>query len=169
MNPQSFLIMTNTILRENQVIRQLKPKKGGYFFLSVSSEVVRKLPSGRSTRLICTLPNETRFQCGLNHLGDGNFFVIISKKNLDLSDAIPGEEIEFELAIDPNPLGVEVPEILKVLLEQDEVLKSLYDELSDGKKRNIIFGINRIKNVDLQIERACKLIKEAHIPRRRKV
>ena len=53
-------------------------------------------------------------------------------------------------------MGVAIPETIKVLLEQDDLLSKKFDTLKDGKKRAIIHQINRIKNVDLQIERAQK-------------
>lgn len=70
----------------------------------------------------------------------------------------PGDSFNFFLLEDPNPLGVAIPETIKVLLEQDDLLSKKFDTLTDGKKRAIIHQINRIKNVDLQIERAQKLI-----------
>ena len=64
-----------------------------------------------------------------------------------------GDEVSFEIYEDPNPLGVEVPEVLDVLLVQDDQLKAIYDKLTDGKKRSLIYSINKVKNVDLQVEK----------------
>ena len=61
--------------------------------------------------------------------------------------------MSFEIYEDPNPLGVEVPEVLDVLLVQDDQLKAIYDKLTDGKKRSLIYSINKVKNVDLQVEK----------------
>jgi hypothetical protein len=152
----------------SQVIKQLEARKGGYFYLTIDSEVVEQMPKKRATRLICSIGVQFSFPCGLNHLGNGNFFIIFSKKNLDLSGLVLGQTVKFELSLDPNPLGVEVPEVLEALIQQDNELKTLYEGLTDGKKRNIIHSINRIKNIDLQIERAEKLIKEAYLPRKKR-
>jgi hypothetical protein len=66
-----------------QVIDQLEKRKGGYFFLKIDAEIVNQFQEKRHTRFICTLDSKLPFQCGLNHLGDGNFFIILSNKNLN--------------------------------------------------------------------------------------
>jgi hypothetical protein len=42
--------------------------------------------------------------------------------------------IHFKIEEDPDQLGVEMPEILDVLLSQDENSKAIFDKISDGKK-----------------------------------
>ncbi len=51
-----------------------------------------------------------------------------------------------------NPLGVEIPEVLEAFLAQDEDGKSIFDQLTDGRKRTLIFSILRIKNFDKQVQ-----------------
>jgi hypothetical protein len=53
-------------------------------------------------------------------------------------------------------LGVEVPEVLKALRAQDEVVERIWNKLSDGRKRTICHSTMRIKNIDLQVERALE-------------
>ena len=141
-----------------QAIGQLEKRKGGYFYLTISAEIVEQFDRKKKTRLICRLDDQLEFQCGLNHLGDGNFFIIISMKNLKSIDKQVGEEVQFEIWPDPNPLGVDIPEEIVVLLGQDEILNQQFENLTDGKKRGIIHQVKRIKNIDLKITRAIELI-----------
>lgn len=151
-----------------QIIGQLEKRKGGYFFLKVESEIVDKFENKRKTRFVCKLDNKISFQCGLNHLGDGNFFIIISTKNLKLIERQLGEIIPFELMEDPNPLGVDMPEIITILLEQDSELKNKFAQLTDGKKRSIIVQITKIKDIDKQIKRSIELISNPEFQRNRR-
>lgn len=144
--------------KSQQIIGQLEKRKGGYFFLKIESEIINQFQNKRHTRFICTLEKSLNFQCGLNHLGDGNFFIILSSKNLEIVQKQLGDEIHFELNEDPNPLGVEMPEVLEAVLEQDENLKASFDSLTLGKKRSIIFALNKIKDIDKQIINVSKLI-----------
>ena len=109
------------------------------------------------------------FQCGLNHLGDSNFFIILSSSNLNYIQKKLGDCIHFELNEDPNPLGVDMPEILDAIIEQDEQLKTIFESLTLGKKRAIIHQIIRIKDIDKQIQKSIKLIKESTQPRPKKL
>ena len=141
-----------------QPVQQLEARKGGYFYFEIPATYVKTLTRQRKTRLICTLDQHLTYPCGLNHLGNGDYFIILSKSNLKQLNKGLGSLVELSLVEDPNPLGVEIPEVLQVLLEQDTMLKQKFVALTDGKKRGIIHQMNRIKNLDLQISRAQKLI-----------
>ncbi|RNL54701.1 DUF1905 domain-containing protein [Pedobacter jejuensis] len=144
--------------KSEQLIGQLEKRKGGYFYLKIDADIVNQFENKRRTRLICNLDDKISFQCGLNHLGDGNFFIIISTKNLKKIDRQPGETIEFEIKEDPNPLGVDIPEVLEILLEQDKDLNEIFSKLTDGKKRTIIIQTSKIKDIDKQIAKTIELI-----------
>ncbi len=152
-------------LKREQSIEQLEKRKGGYFFLTINGEIVNQFENKRSTRLICKLENKLSFQCGLNHLGDGNFFIILSTKNLKSLNKQLGDKIKFEITIDPNPLGVEMPEVLESLIEQDKELKDKFQKLTLRKQRNVIHQMNKIKNIDLQIKKTIELINNVDKPR----
>ena len=139
-------------------IQLLDPRKGGYHYLFVDKAIVAQFSKQNKTRLRCTL-NEYTFPCGLNHLGDGHFFVILGKEKMKRSGTVLGEEIEFILEEDPT-LGVEEPEVLTVLLEQDPMAKEQYDQFTDGKKRSLIFSLQKTKNIDLQVQKILQFLEE---------
>lgn len=91
-------------------------------------------------------------------MGDGDFFIILAKRNLLKLGLQIGDNLTYKIEEDPNPLGVDIPEVLSVLLEQDENAKLVFDGLSDGKKRNLIFSINRIKSIDKQVEKSLAFL-----------
>lgn len=72
-----------------------------------------------------------------------------------------GDEIQLDLREDPNPLGVEMPEELEILMEEDWALKDKFNSLTMGKMRNVIHQIMRIKNIDLKVQRAEELIRSS--------
>ncbi len=134
-----------------QKIQQLEKRKGGYFFLQLDAETVNQFERKKATRLICTLDDKVSFRCGLNHLGDGNFYIIVATKHLNGLGKQLGDTISFKVDKDPDPLGVEMPEVLEVFLEQDDESKMIFDKLTDGKKRSLIYSINKVKNIDTQV------------------
>lgn len=152
-----------------QVIGQLGKMRGGYFFVQLNAEDVNQFPLKNKTRLVCTLENSLSFSCGLNHIGDGNYFIILASKYLSTLGKKLNDKIYFQVFQDTNPLGVEIPEVLIAMLEQDVELKKIFENLTDGKKRNIIFNIIKIKNIDLQISKTPSLILESTFPRAKKV
>lgn len=151
--------------KSEQIIGQLEKRKGGYFFLKIEAEIINQFKNKRQTRFLCTLEKSLIFQCGLNHLGDGNFFIILSTKYLQTINKNLGDKIHYELNEDPNPLGVEMPEVLEAILEQDETVKATFESLTLGKKRNVIHQIAKIKDIDKQVQKAIKLINDSTQPR----
>ena len=143
---------------DRQVIKQLGKDRGSYFHVVIAAEDINRFPKKRHTRFICTLEDTLSFQCGLNHLGDGNFFIILNSKRLKEVGKRSGDTIYFHLTEDPNPLGVAMPEVLEVLLEQDKRLKVIFDSLTMGKKRHVIHSMNKIKDIDKKVNKATELI-----------
>lgn len=151
-----------------QEVQKLAPNKGSYYFLKIPAEVVEQFEKKRSTRLLCTLESSMSYSCGLNHYGDGNYFIILAGRYVKKLKKEIGDSISFEICEHPNPLGVEVPEVLEVLLEQDPDAKEIYDTLTDGRKRTLIFSISRIKNIDLQIQKITDFLLQEKIKQLKK-
>lgn len=135
-----------------QTIKQLEKRKGGYFYLKIDSEIINQFSRKRATRMICTIDNIVSYRCGLNHLGDGNFYIIVAGKYLEKLDKELNDKVAYKIEEDPDQLGVEIPEVLSVLLEQDSEAKEIFDKITDGKKRSLIYSILKIKNIDRQIK-----------------
>ncbi|WP_046757013.1 DUF1905 domain-containing protein [Kordia jejudonensis] len=127
-------------------------KNGSYYHLEVSAEIVNQFEKKRATRLICTIDDKVRLQCGLNHSGDGNYYIMLAKRYIKALDKDEHDMVSYTLEEDPNPLGVEIPEVLEAFLAQDEDGKRIFDQLTDGRKRTLIFSILRIKNFDKQVQ-----------------
>lgn len=142
-----------------QVIKKLPREKGGYCYIRIPASVAIALPEGKKTRLLCTLNGTLTIPCGLNHMGDGDFFIIIGSRYMKSLKMKAGDKVDYLLQPDPDPLGVPMPEVLEALLEQDAELKERFDGLTMGKKRFVIHSIARIKNIDLQVQRAIESIR----------
>jgi hypothetical protein len=135
-----------------QAIKQLEKRKGGYFYLEIDAGIVNQLERKRSTRIICTLDDRISYRCGLNHLGDGNFFIIIATKYLKKLGKVLGDHVKYSIEKDPDQLGVAIPEVLSVFLSQEDDYKAVFEKLTDGKKRSLIYTITKVKDIDKQVD-----------------
>ena len=134
-----------------ETIRQLEKRKGGYYYLKLDSGIINNFSKKRATRMICTLDDQVSYRCGLNHLGDGNFYVIVAGKYLEELNKQLGEEVNCRIDEDPDQLGVDIPEVLTVFLEQDADSKAIFNKLTDGKKRSLIYSFVKLKDIDKQV------------------
>ena len=146
------------VIQRSQVIEQLEQRKGGYFYLHLNADEIDRFEKKRKTRLVCEIDDTVKYSCGLNHLGNGDFFIIVAVKHLKTLKKTLGDEVQLRIYEDPDPLGVKIPEVLQVLMEQDESVKAVFDRLTDGKKRSLIYSIHKIKDIDLQVKKTYTFI-----------
>ena len=69
-----------------------------------------------------------------------------------------GQTISVVVYQDPNTLGISLPEVLSTLLKQDDVMKQVWDKLSDGGKRTLCHKLLRINNNDNQVDMASDFL-----------
>ncbi len=84
-------------LKFNQIVEQLEKRRGGYYYLKISAETVDSFEKKKATRLICNLNQQVELRCGLNHLGDGNFFIIIAGRHMKSLAKKVGDSLEVEI------------------------------------------------------------------------
>ena len=154
--------------RFEQPLEKLEPRKGGYYYLLIDSGIVNQFEKKQSVRLKCVIDGKVSLSCGLNHYGDGNFFIIVASRHVKTLGKELGDLVSFEIYEDPNPLGVEMPEVLQVLIDQDDQVKEIFDSLTDGKKRTLIHFIAKVKDVDKQVQKALAFLEEERLKLRKK-
>jgi len=148
------------VFEGKQTIKQLEKRKGGYYYLRLDSEVINQFPRKRATRMICTLDKKVTYRCGLNHLGDGHFFIIVASKYLKPLGKGLGESITFRIEEDPDQLGVPMPEVLKVFLAQEPSYRVVFEQLTDGKKRSLIYNTVKVKDIDRQVKNIMEFLEK---------
>ncbi len=126
----------------------------------ISNEVVANFPKKHRTRVVLRINGQGHIQCGLNTHSPGIRCMMVSKAHMKDLDLMAGEKVHIQVFEDPNPLGVEVPEVLEALIAQDPIIAQVWERLTDGRKRTICHSTKRIKNVDLQVERAIAFFEE---------
>ena len=122
----------------------------------ISNEVVANFPKGARTRVVLRINGQGDIQCGLNTHSPGIRCMMVSKAHMKNLGLMAGEKVAIEIFEDPNPLGVEIPEVLLALLDQDPIVAEVWARMTDGRKRTICHSTKRLKNVDLQVERALE-------------
>lgn len=146
------------MLHLKTTIKKLDKLRGGYCYFAISKEHIDTFEKKGKTRFTCTIDENYSFPCGLNHLGHGHYFIMLTKERITSIKKEEGDSIEVQLEEDTSELGVEMPEVLEILLEQDSRLQSKFSQLTPGKKRSIIFQILKIKDLNKQVAKAIELI-----------
>lgn len=96
----------------------------------------------------------------------GDFKMMFSKQkqkelNLNLAD-----EFEMQLFEDTSKYGVEMPEELEAVLLSDYEACTIFESLTKGKQRSIIYGIMRFKGTQNKVDKAlilCENLKRRNL------
>ncbi|PQJ78568.1 YdeI/OmpD-associated family protein [Polaribacter porphyrae] len=95
----------------------------------------------------------------------GDFKMMFSKAkqkelNLDL-----GDEFTIQLFEDTSKYGVDMPEELEAVLMSDYDAYQIFESLTKGKQRSIIYGVLRFKNSQQKIDKSlimCENLKRGN-------
>jgi hypothetical protein len=156
------------MIKLESTIQKLDQKRGGYCYFPINKQLIMQYEKNSKTRFVCTIDNSYVFSCGLNHLGDGNYFVMLTKDRIKKINKAVGDSIDVQLEEDTSKLGVEIPEVLEILLEQDPRLNAKFLQLTPGKQRSIIFQMNKIKDLNKQVAKTIELIDSIDLYRKNK-
>jgi len=121
-----------------------------------------KLPEDCDTskldkRVLCKVNSKLTFHCALMHKKEGGYYINIGSKILKTLKLKLGDSIEFELMKDDSEFQFEYPEELREVLETDIDAKKIFDQLTAGNKRGLIYLVTQVKSIDKKIERSLTI------------
>lgn len=128
----------------------------GYHF-PVPTAVVKKFIKGSDRRVICTINNTVTFPCALMPKGDIHY-ILANKKHRSQLGVQEGDEVEITLKKDTSEFGFPVPESFQYLMDEDPEGSALFRKLTKGKQRSLIYLIQKVKNVDSQINKGLAIL-----------
>lgn len=128
------------------------------YHIKVPQPIALHFLEKRDKRVVCRLNNAMEFQCAIMPAGDGVFFININKKIRDQLKLKEGSKVVAHLEKDNSEYGLPFPEELKELLDQDKSGNKLFQALTPGKQRNLIYIAGQVKNADLRIHRAMVIL-----------
>jgi Bacteriocin-protection, YdeI or OmpD-Associated/Domain of unknown function (DUF1905) len=119
--------------------------------LEVPAPVVEALGGGTRPRVIITINGHSwRSRVAIMR---GRHLLGLSNANRQAAGVVTGEEVEIELAFDPEPPVVNVPEDFARALDADPAARAVYDGLSHSRKRHHVLAIESAKKPETRKQR----------------
>ena len=87
----------------------------------------------------------------------GKFPVMLNKPNQKYLGLFPNDYFEVRLFEDTTKYGVDLPEEFTAVMESDPDAQDIFDTLSIGKQRGLIYMIIRYKNSQTRIDKMLYL------------
>ena len=132
-----------------------------YHYIVVERELMEGLAfPGRTRRCLCTINGQITFNCALLPSGQfkGKFIIAVNKANRAKLGIEAGDTIDVELVRDDSKYGMPMPPEFKEVLAQDPDGKKLFNALTPGKQRTLLWYTQKPKDEDRRIHNALVMI-----------
>lgn len=132
-----------------------------YHYLLVERDWVEPLEfSGSTRRCTCTVNGKLTFHCSLMPSGrkKGSYYISINKANRDKLGLSPGDEVDVVLVRDDSKYRMPMPAEFREVLSQDPEGKRLFDALTPGNQRSLLWYTVRFKTEDRRIHTALVMV-----------
>jgi len=87
----------------------------------------------------------------------GNYYMMFGKRYQKELGIFPNDYFQMQFFEDDSKYGVEMPEELDAVLLSDYDAFKVFESLTDGTKRGLIYTIIRYKNVQTRIDKSLIL------------
>lgn len=133
------------------------------FHIPISNKIYNEIIlKTKDKRIICTINSDYKFHCAL--LSKKTFyFIMLSQEVCKKNNYQENDFVELEIVPDKSKYGMEISEEFEEVLFSDPDGNIMFEKLTNGKKRSLIFLISKVKNSQSRIEK-CFVILE-HLKR----
>lgn len=94
------------------------------------------------------------FHAALQKDRSGNCRIIFNRKNQKSIGIYPSDYFNLQLFEDNSKYGVDMPEELEAVLISDHEAYEIFESLTSGRQRSIIYSISRYKNSQTKIDKS---------------
>jgi hypothetical protein len=142
---------------------KLEKFASGMHFVLIPNDLVTPFLEKGIKRVICRLNDGVEFHCAILSKKEGDFFInigstICKKMNLKL-----GDNIDLYFKEDTTEYQFEMPDEFTEVLYQEPDALAIFEGLTDGNKRSLIYLVNAVKSTEKRIERALKIVEKLKI------
>lgn len=130
----------------------------GMHFIMLDSHTVTSLTRDGNKRAVCKLNDQLEIHCAIMSKKEGGHFIIIGSSICKKLNIKEGFKLTAAFSIDSSEYQFEMPEELQEVLNTDIEADEIFQSLTKGNQRGLIYLVSQVKNVDKKIERALKIV-----------
>jgi hypothetical protein len=134
----------------------------GMHYIMVDENVAKSFITKGSNRALCMI-EDINFHCAFMPKKEGGFFINLGSAICNKLNLKEGDEITLFFEEDNTEFQFEMPEEFLEVLYQDPDADAVFQSLTDGNKRGLIYVITLVKSSEKRIERALKVAEKLKI------
>lgn len=129
----------------------------------ISEEIVTALKEKKIKRLKVSINGLDTIDSSLISGGNQQYFIKINKTQMKKMSLSVGDEASLELTVDESEYGMPLPPEFAAIWEIDDEAKKYFHLLTPGKQRNLIYIVNKVKNLDIRTRKATVIMEHLKI------
>ena len=126
----------------------------------IEKTIAEKFIAGENRRVKCLINGGVEIRSGLMPFQD-YWYILCNQQIQKKLKLTPGDPVEITIEKDNSKYGMDVPEELEVMLDQEPEASGFFEQLTSGKQRNLIYIVSQVKNSNSRINKALAVI--AHL------
>jgi hypothetical protein len=139
---------------------KLEKFNSGMHYVMINDEMLTPFFSKKIKRVVCKINDNLDFHCAFMPKKEGGFYInigssICKKLNLKL-----GDEVVLSFREDTTEYQFDMPEELTEVFYQDPDAFTIFEGLTDGNKRGLIYLVTMVKSSEKRIDRALKIVEK---------
>ncbi len=118
----------------------------------IPDRISKPFMSNENKRVKCLINNKVELRSGLMPQGDYWYLICNNRIQKKLGIKV-GDKVTIAIEKDDSKYGMDIPEELEVMLDQDQEAGKIFESLTPGKQRSLIYLVNKLKYYGLKIHR----------------
>lgn len=123
------------------------------FHLKVSADIAAPFIE-KDRRILLKVGDLAAFACALMPDGKGDYFISINKERRNKLGLKLGDTVTSIIEKDESKYGMPIPEVMEILLAQDEEANKCFHMLTPGKQRSLLHIIGKPKTEVTRLRKA---------------
>ena len=126
-------------------------------YILLEKKVVSLFTKDGNKRVICRINDQIEFHCAMMPKKEGGHFINIGSticKKLKIKE---GSKVTATFLPDNSEHQFEIPEELKEVLNTDPYANNIFQTLTKGNQRGLIYLVTQVKTSNKRIERSLKI------------
>jgi Bacteriocin-protection, YdeI or OmpD-Associated/Domain of unknown function (DUF1905) len=141
----------------------LEKFSSGMHYVMVNDEMLTPFLSKKIKRVVCKINDSLDFHCAFMPKKEGGFYINIGSSVCNALNLKLGDDITLSFSEDTSEYQFDMPEELTEVFYQDPDAFAIFDRLTDGNKRSLIYLVNAVKSSEKRIERALRIVEKLKI------
>lgn len=127
------------------------------YHLPVPEDVASPFIGGDDRRVVCLVNGQHKMHSGLM-AAKPYWFLLLNKQVVKKLGLSLQDEVEVAMEKDTSEFGMEMPEELQEVMNQDPTGTEYFRQLTPGKQRNLIYIAGKVKNTQSRINKALAIM-----------